>query len=56
MAGELILMIEDNAMNRKLLRDVLQVRGYCVVEETTAEDGIESARLSGGTLQFSTAA
>jgi hypothetical protein len=28
MAGELILIIEDNEKNRKLARDVLQVKGY----------------------------
>jgi len=28
MAGELILIIEDNEKNRKLVRDVLQVKGY----------------------------
>ena len=28
MANELILIIEDNEKNRKLVRDVLQVKGY----------------------------
>jgi CheY-like chemotaxis protein len=28
MAGELILIIEDNEKNRKLVRDVFQVKGY----------------------------
>ena len=28
MAGEVILIIEDNEKNRKLCRDVLQVKGY----------------------------
>jgi two-component system cell cycle response regulator DivK len=44
MAGELILVVEDNETNRKLVRDVLQFRGFEVVEATTAEDGLELAR------------
>jgi two-component system cell cycle response regulator DivK len=44
MAGELILVVEDNPNNRKLVRDVLQFKGYEVAEATTAEDGIEMAR------------
>ena len=32
MANELILIIEDNEKNRKLLRDVLQVKGYKTVD------------------------
>ena len=44
MAGELILVVEDNRMNAKLLRDVLQSRGYEVAESTTAEEGLEIAR------------
>ena len=41
MAGELILIIEDNEKNRKLARDVLQVKGYQTIESETAEEGIE---------------
>ena len=44
MAGELILVIEDNDKNRKLCRDVLQVKGYRTIESETAEQGIELAR------------
>jgi CheY-like chemotaxis protein/class 3 adenylate cyclase len=44
MAGETILVVEDNALNRKLVRDVLQSQGYAVVEAETAEAGIEAAR------------
>jgi two-component system cell cycle response regulator DivK len=44
MAGELILVVEDNQMNAKLLRDVLGSRGYEVAESTTAEEGLEIAR------------
>jgi two-component system cell cycle response regulator DivK len=43
LAGELILIIEDNEKNRKLVRDVLQFKGYQTVEATTAEEGIELA-------------
>jgi len=42
--GPLILIVEDNARNAKLLRDVLQVTGYRTVDTTTAEEGIEVAR------------
>jgi two-component system cell cycle response regulator DivK len=44
MAGELILIVEDNEKNRKLLRDVLQVKGYRTVESETAEEGIRLAQ------------
>jgi len=44
MAGELILIVEDNALNAKLLRDVLLATGYQIAEATTAEDGLEIAR------------
>ena len=43
MAGELILIIEDNEKNRKLARDVLQVKGYQTIESETAEEGLELA-------------
>jgi two-component system, cell cycle response regulator DivK len=43
MAGELILIIEDNEKNRKLARDVLQVKGYNTIESETAEEGLKLA-------------
>ena len=43
MAGELILIIEDNEKNRKLVRDVLNVKGYKTIESETAEDGLKLA-------------
>ncbi len=46
MARELILIVEDNEKNRKLVRDVLQVRGYQTVETETAEEGIRLAQES----------
>ena len=41
MANELILIIEDNEKNRKLARDVLQVKGYQTIESETAEEGLK---------------
>ena len=43
MGGELILIIEDNEKNRKLVRDVLRVKGYKTIEAETAEEGIRLA-------------
>jgi two-component system cell cycle response regulator DivK len=39
----LILIVEDNERNLKLVRDVLRVKGYATVEAGTAEDGIRIA-------------
>jgi two-component system, cell cycle response regulator DivK len=44
MANELVMVIEDNDLNRKLLRDVLNARGYRVAESVTAEEGLEMIR------------
>ena len=44
MANDLILIIEDNEKNRKLCRDVLQVKGYRTIESETAEGGLDLAR------------
>jgi two-component system, cell cycle response regulator DivK len=44
MAGELILIIEDNEKNRRLVRDVLQFKGYQTIETETGEEGVELAR------------
>ena len=38
-----ILVVEDNERNLKLLRDVLQYAGYGVLAARTAEDGIALA-------------
>ena len=46
MANELILIVEDNEKNRKLLRDVLQFKGYRTLETETAEEGIRLAQES----------
>ena len=44
MAGERILVVEDNETNMKLVRDVLQARGYSTLEATTGEAAVELAR------------
>jgi two-component system, cell cycle response regulator DivK len=44
MAGELILIVEDHEKNRKLVRDVLQAKGYQTVETESGEDGVRVAR------------
>jgi two-component system cell cycle response regulator DivK len=46
MAGELILIVEDNEKNRKLVRDVLQFKGYRTLDAETAEIGLALARES----------
>ena len=40
MSGELILIVEDNESSKKLVRDVLQHRGYQTLEASTAQAGI----------------
>jgi two-component system cell cycle response regulator DivK len=42
-AGELILVIEDNEKNLKLARALLRMSGYRTLEANTAEQGIELA-------------
>ena len=43
MANQLILIVEDNKTNRKLLRDVLQFKGYRTIEAEMGEDGVTLA-------------
>jgi len=43
MANELVLIIEDNEKNRKLMRDFLQVKGYQTIDTETAENGLKLA-------------
>ena len=42
--SQLILIVEDNEMNLKLARDLLQSSGFETIEATTAEDGIQMAK------------
>ena len=44
MANELVLIVEDNEKNRKLVRDALQFKGYRTIEAETGEDGVRLAR------------
>ena len=43
MAGELVLIVEDNEKNLKLVRDLLQVKGYRTLEARSGLDGISLA-------------
>jgi two-component system cell cycle response regulator DivK len=43
MAGEQILVVEDNDKNMKLFRDVLQATGYRTLEATTGGQAVELA-------------
>jgi len=42
-AGKLVLIIEDDAKNLKLVRDLLQFKGFRTLSATRAEDGIPLA-------------
>ena len=41
---ELILIVEDNPKNLKVVRDTLQVKGYRTIEVGTSEEGVQLAR------------
>jgi CheY-like chemotaxis protein len=43
MAQELVLIVEDNEKNRKLIRDLLQAKGYQTIESESAEQGLRLA-------------
>jgi CheY-like chemotaxis protein len=45
MAGEKILIVEDNPMNLELATDLLEASGYFVIQARTAEEGIKLARV-----------
>jgi signal transduction histidine kinase/ActR/RegA family two-component response regulator len=42
--GDLILVVEDNPMNLKLVRDILKQGGYRVAESTTGEDALDALK------------
>ena len=44
MAGERVLIVEDNQMNLELARDLLEMSGYLVQHAETAELGIQVAK------------
>jgi two-component system cell cycle response regulator DivK len=39
-----ILVVEDNPLNLKLVRDVLQYAGYDVIEAQSGEEGVRAAQ------------
>ena len=39
-----ILIVEDNEKNMKLVRDVLNAKGYVTLEAVTGEDGVRLAK------------
>ena len=43
MSGERVLVVEDNQLNMKLLRDVLRRSGYDVLEATTGRSALRLA-------------
>ena len=50
MAGERLLIVEDNEKNMKLFRDVLQASGYRTLEAGTGEEAIQLAVSQGPAL------
>jgi two-component system cell cycle response regulator DivK len=44
MAGERILYVEDNFENRMLIKRVLEVEGFTVIEAETGNQGLEKAK------------
>ncbi len=44
MAGEKILIVEDNPMNLELATDLLEAAGYVIIQAGTSEEGIKLAR------------
>ena len=44
MASKTILVIEDNELNMKLVRSLLEIGKYCSIEAEDAERGIQLAR------------
>jgi two-component system cell cycle response regulator DivK len=50
MAGDLILVVEDNEKNLKLFRDVLQAMGYRTLEAATGGQALELAARHGPDL------
>ena len=42
--GRVILIVEDDPRNLKLIRDLLQIRGYTTLEVTDGKQGVDMAR------------
>jgi CheY-like chemotaxis protein len=43
--GRRVVVVEDNVRSRRLVRDLLELRGFVVIEAESAEDGLEAVRL-----------
>lgn len=43
-AGKLILIVEDNELNMRLLNDVLEAHGYAIIKTGSGEEAIELTR------------
>lgn len=43
MAGKVILHVEDNAFNRKIVRDLFGRKGYTILEATDGEEALATA-------------
>ena len=41
MANETILVVEDNVLNMELITDILEVKGYEVLQATTGSDALD---------------
>ena len=44
MAGELVLIVEDNARNLELVQDILELHGFRTLTATSGSDGVTLAR------------
>jgi two-component system, cell cycle response regulator DivK len=44
MAGELILVVEDDEKSRRLVHDVLEFEGYRIAEATAGDEGVRLAK------------
>ena len=42
--GRVILIVEDDPTNLKLIRDLLQIKGYTTLEATDGKQGVDMAR------------
>jgi two-component system cell cycle response regulator DivK len=43
MSGKTILYVEDNELNRKIVRDLLRRTSYQLIEATDGEEGVQTA-------------
>ena len=50
MAGETVLVVEDNAMNMELISDILEAQGYRVVQVMNGTDALKRVPAEGPDL------